>query len=394
VWLPAGVLGYVEDRWARMHSSVVKVQAFRRMRKDRLSFERMHAAATFFQSAWRAREARAAYAKALCEHAAAVVIQRSYRQHAAQQQCQRARSAAGTIQAAWRRYKLQQRVCARVAVRIARERAQQEAQDAARREHEEFKDLKEQYSIKRLSEVEAALSCYDLLRRDLKSGEPGEITDALSQLEVLRGIASTRHGGNLSAQQLKQALQLSAICQVQLGPGVSEQQLRYALTAAAVCRQQLGGGNLQELHDALAIAAVCKVQLGGYDVEQLQQHLSASQVAVQQLNGSISSLSVVLQLGQACCTAGLQDPVQLQGTLQLASAAAGAASVEEVERALGLQQAVLAAVGPGATNDIVFEQVVAALELQVIMRVSVFLVFDFVAVLNFPLVLPHPRGVS
>lgn len=411
VWLSAGVLGFVEDQWARMHSSALKVQAFWRMRKDRLSFERMRAAALLFQSAWRAREARAAYAQALRAHNAAVVMQRSYRQHAAQQQYQRMRSASRNIQAAWRRYKLQQRVAARVAVRVARERAQIDAQEAARREHEGFKSLKEQYDIKQ-SEVEAAMSCYAALRGELDSGGPRDAADALTLLAVVRETASTQAGVRISPQQLKQALLLSAVCQEQLGPSAGEQQLRDALTAAAMCRQQLGGVSLQELQNALiaadacrqhlgasdqqerqaqlgdtaeqrpegpnqqlqaalATAAVCKAQLGSYDVEHLQQHLLAGQVAVQQLNGGISNLSVVLQLGQACYAAGLREPAQLQGKLHLASAAAGAASADDVEDALALLQVVLTAAGPGVTH----QQVAAALELQVIMLVHSFLVW-------------------
>jgi hypothetical protein len=413
VWLSAGVLGFVEDQWARMHSSALKVQAFWHMRKARLSFEHMRAAALHFQSAWRAREASLAYAQALCEHKAAVVLQRSYRQHAAQQQYERVRSATRTIQAAWHHHKLQQRVSARVAVRVAREHAELEAQDAARREHERFKTLQEQHNIKP-SEIEAALSCYAALRRGQDSGDAREVADALSLLEVARETATTQQGVKLSPQQLQQAVLLSAVCQDQLGPSANEQQLRDALTAAAVCKQQLGAVSLQELQDALiaaaacrqhlgaldrshrqaqlgdtaeqrlegpdqhqqlqaalATAAMCKAQLGAYDAEQLQQHLLAGQVAVQQLNGSIGYLSVVLQLGQACYAAGLREPGQLQGKLHLASAAAGAASADDVEDALALLQVVLTAAGPGVTN----QQVAAALELQVIMLVHILLVW-------------------
>jgi hypothetical protein len=98
-------------------------------------------------------------------------------------------------------------------------------------------------------------------------------------------------------------------------------------------------------------------------VEQVQQHLSAGKVVVQQLNGSSidhTLLKLVLQLGHACQQAGLEQPAQLNGKLQLASAAAGASSPEDVAAALALQQVVLKAAGPAATH----QQVAAALELQ------------------------------
>lgn len=76
---PAGVLGYVEDTWAKMQSSVLKLQAYTRMFFARKRFQQHRAAALLLQSAWRGRVARLQFAKDLREHKAAVCIQRHYR---------------------------------------------------------------------------------------------------------------------------------------------------------------------------------------------------------------------------------------------------------------------------------------------------------------------------
>jgi myosin heavy subunit len=73
------VLGYVEDTWAKMQSSVLKLQAYTRMFFARKRFQQHKAAALLFQSAWRGRKARLQYAKDLREHKAAVCIQRHYK---------------------------------------------------------------------------------------------------------------------------------------------------------------------------------------------------------------------------------------------------------------------------------------------------------------------------
>jgi myosin heavy subunit len=75
----AGVLGYVEDTWAKMQSSVLKLQAYTRMFFARKRFQQHKAAALLLQSSWRGRVARLQYAKDLREHKAAVCIQRHYR---------------------------------------------------------------------------------------------------------------------------------------------------------------------------------------------------------------------------------------------------------------------------------------------------------------------------
>jgi myosin heavy subunit len=76
---PAGVLGYVEDTWAKMQFSVLKLQAYTRMFFAHKRFQQHKAAALLFQSSWRGRVARLQYAKDLREHKAAVCIQRHYR---------------------------------------------------------------------------------------------------------------------------------------------------------------------------------------------------------------------------------------------------------------------------------------------------------------------------
>lgn len=75
----SGVLGYVEDTWAKMHQSVLKLQAYTRMYFARRQYKQQKAAALLFLSSWRARGARLQYARDLQQHKAAVCIQRHYR---------------------------------------------------------------------------------------------------------------------------------------------------------------------------------------------------------------------------------------------------------------------------------------------------------------------------
>jgi hypothetical protein len=323
--LLAGVLGYVEDTWAKMHSSVLKLQAYTRMHQARRRFMRTRSVALLYQSGWRARSVRLTFNQALREHRAATAIQRSYRRHAAQQEYQRVRSATRTIQAGWRRHKLEQRVGARVNVREARERAEFEAQQAARRREEGFDALKDQYGIQELAEVKAALACYAALRGELDSRDPEEVAEALSLLALVRRTTGTHHGSDLSPQQLKQALLLSAACQDVLGPDADEQLLSESLAAAAVCKQYLGTCEPARVQATLETGAACAAELGDapVDPKALHENLALAEAARQHLGTDChpeqlqAALAVAKQchdqLGSSC------DVFQLQSALQLAA---------------------------------------------------------------------------
>lgn len=85
------MLGYVEDTWAKMQASVLKLQAYARMYSARKQYKAARSAAMLMQSSWRARGQRLAYAKVLRHYKAAVAIQRHYKGYAARQEYQKVR---------------------------------------------------------------------------------------------------------------------------------------------------------------------------------------------------------------------------------------------------------------------------------------------------------------
>lgn len=76
----AGVLGQVEDTWAKMQSSALKIQTTWRMYTVRKQYLEIRSAAVAIQSNWRARAKRAEINRRV---KAAVVIQRGYRSYVA-----------------------------------------------------------------------------------------------------------------------------------------------------------------------------------------------------------------------------------------------------------------------------------------------------------------------
>eukprot|EP00775_Hariotina_reticulata_P008956 gene8956-9132_t len=85
VFFKPGVLGYVEDTWAKMQHSVLKIQATTRMHFARRHFRQVQSAALLLQAGWRAREHRLRFTQQLHQHRAAVSIQRHYKGYKAAQ---------------------------------------------------------------------------------------------------------------------------------------------------------------------------------------------------------------------------------------------------------------------------------------------------------------------
>ncbi|KAI8476203.1 MAG: P-loop containing nucleoside triphosphate hydrolase protein [Monoraphidium minutum] len=125
VFFRPGVLAYVEDRWARVQESSLRIQAFWRMWRARSSFHAHRAAAATLQAAWRGRAARVPYGQRVREHRAATRVQAGWRGAAARGEFTRKRAAVVTIQMAARRRALGKRVAARAADRAAREAAEE-----------------------------------------------------------------------------------------------------------------------------------------------------------------------------------------------------------------------------------------------------------------------------
>jgi hypothetical protein len=83
--LAAGVLGYVEDTWAKIQHSVLKIQSTTRMHFARRYFRQVQSAALLLQADWRAREPRLRFTQELHQHRAAVNIQRRFKGYMAAQ---------------------------------------------------------------------------------------------------------------------------------------------------------------------------------------------------------------------------------------------------------------------------------------------------------------------
>eukprot|EP00878_Enallax_costatus_P022226 GHUV01023569.1.p1 GENE.GHUV01023569.1~~GHUV01023569.1.p1 ORF type:complete len:1540 (+),score=641.95 GHUV01023569.1:53-4672(+) len=422
VFFKPGVLGYVEDTWAKMQAGALKLQAYTRMYMARNRYMAARSAAVLMQSGWKARQQRLAYAGVLREYKAAVAIQRHYRGYAARQEYQKVRRAITVFQAAERRRQLNKRVARLVEQRLAREAAEAAAEAARRQREEGFDALKAQYGFAELSEVKAALSCYSALKSELNSNDPADVQQALALLATVR---TTTGSSELAQDQLKLALHITAVCQQQLGPTMdaeqlqetlataaavnqypagqvqqalaaaeicrdelgdavaqSEQRLREALAAAKLVQQQLGTlsgptvqdalstaalakqelGSEQQLREAIAAAKQVQQELGSLNSQLLQQSLTLGVVARQQLGAAVDQqkLREVLQLGDVCQQAGVQQTGQLQHQLKLAAAAAAATTPDEVASAVALQKAVQQAAGHVPQPD----QVAAAIKLQ------------------------------
>ncbi|DBA67096.1 TPA: hypothetical protein ACH3X2_001422 [Trebouxia sp. C0005] len=143
----AGVLGHLEDTWARIQRSVLVIQSTWRMLKYRRAFLRQRRAAVAIQAQVKGRQARAAYAQLRRRHAAAVAVQTAYRGHKVRQEYLLQRDAAIAVQMGFRRRQLSERVAVRREKRWAAEAVQQALREAKAQEQEQFELIKADFGV-------------------------------------------------------------------------------------------------------------------------------------------------------------------------------------------------------------------------------------------------------
>ncbi|KAK9810086.1 hypothetical protein WJX72_004563 [[Myrmecia] bisecta] len=115
----AGVLGQLEDTWARIQRSVLTIQSTYRMLRCRRVFRHQRACASRIQARQRGRQARAL----------------------------KARADVTRIQMAWRRRQVGKRVAVRMAARQKEEAVQSVIREARRHEEEQFESIKAHFGV-------------------------------------------------------------------------------------------------------------------------------------------------------------------------------------------------------------------------------------------------------
>ncbi|KAK9866994.1 hypothetical protein WJX84_009703, partial [Apatococcus fuscideae] len=113
IFFRAGVLGQLEDLWARVQRSVLLLQSWWRMLGCRRAYLRQRAASIHIQASWRGLAARRAYAELRTCHYAALILQTAWRGFRARRAFLQAVSCAICIQMSWRRLQVRRRAAGR-----------------------------------------------------------------------------------------------------------------------------------------------------------------------------------------------------------------------------------------------------------------------------------------
>ncbi|GAX85034.1 hypothetical protein CEUSTIGMA_g12454.t1 [Chlamydomonas eustigma] len=260
IFFRAGVLGFVEDRWARMQSSALKIQATFRMHRLRASFLGLRAAALQIQAGWKARVDRMAYEEDKRRRAAAVTLQRLWRGARDRNRFMKMITAASLIQMAYRRY------CFRRGVR-KREYQRKMQERAMRIEQESFVALRRHFGVE-MEQVRSALEIWSVCReKGINNGM--ELIDALESSTVTApgaaaaggatGATAAAAGGVAAAaagHEADNSASVSAVSEQQqrvLGEEDAASRLEAPLEAASAAAAPAGVA--ASVRGALAVAA-------------------------------------------------------------------------------------------------------------------------------------------
>ncbi|GLI69728.1 hypothetical protein VaNZ11_014403 [Volvox africanus] len=160
VFFRPGVLGLVEDRWARMQAAVLALQSHWRMYKCRVAYLQLLRAATVMQALWRGRVAVLALKELAARHAAAVVFQTAWRMHAARSHFIRVKRAVITIQTkGYRTWKFSRWLSRVMQARDRVELAAEEVRVKNKLEADWFSALRAEYRVS-MEDVPTALAAW------------------------------------------------------------------------------------------------------------------------------------------------------------------------------------------------------------------------------------------
>ncbi|GLC37064.1 hypothetical protein PLESTB_001395600 [Pleodorina starrii] len=160
VFFRPGVLGLVEDRWARMQAAVLTVQSGWRMYRCRVAYLRVLRAAHVMQALWRTRVATLAYKELAARHSAAVVFQSAWRMHAARAHFLRVKRAVIAIQTkGYRTWKFSRWLSRVMQARDRAELAVEEVRVKNKLEADWFSALRAEYSVS-MEDVPTALAAW------------------------------------------------------------------------------------------------------------------------------------------------------------------------------------------------------------------------------------------
>jgi len=353
VFFRPGVLGYVEDRWAKMQASVVTLQSGARMWAARRRLLRAREAASALQARWRGVLAQRAYREDLACHRAAVAVQAAWRGRAARAERARRMHAVRAAQCAVRRRQLDARVAARSRARLEREASERERDAERRRAQEGFEAVKSEFGVRDLGEVRAALGSYAAVRdagliaalTGAGSGAGGAgAAPAASPVDVDGAIREMRAAAALRAAAQAEFL-LSRATGGRQAPSpeaLQEEVLRALRLSSALQQQQIGAPTTtataaaaepdpEEIAKAAALGSAAR-SFGVTDAEQLQAALALA-MAASRARGGVTDASEYERLEAESLEARRSAEEQLreargraEGDGRSASAAAAAAA--------------------------------------------------------------------
>ncbi|EFJ42839.1 type VIII myosin heavy chain MyoC [Volvox carteri f. nagariensis] len=216
VFFRPGVLGLVEDRWARMQAAVLTLQSWWRMYMCRVSYLKTLQAATVMQALWRTRVAALAYKELAAQHAAAVVFQSAWRMHSARSHFLRVKRAVITIQTkGYRAWKFG-RWLSRAMQADRAELAAEEVRVKSKLEADWFSALRAEYHVS-MEDVPTALAAWRAMNMST-------LQEALASWRAAREAPQTRE----AATEESRPLEAKAV------PGAASDVPAHAATAVVI----------------------------------------------------------------------------------------------------------------------------------------------------------------